>query len=306
MNASTTKSLGCGYCRNIPGKNWKSHPIKDTDGHLVCRLLIRKDTCYYCGKRGHKKIDCSEREYNRKPTTEHPMLVPRARGGPSWAERVAKNIPEKIKRVIDEETRLTAEKKAQESQSKRELWAKRKAEREERMKKQAEAREQEHVANMQKKYGKYWYNAVVGGPEDCETAQELCHKELLDYEHDKRVQYIRELEVKAERNKNKQTGTYSEYMDMKWPDDEFLPENHPIRQNFAIYASWAAHSYYYKYGKMRPDNHFMGYAYSADLNPAVVERERIAEEKKFRELGIPVPGGRYGKIIGYDIVEFNR
>ena len=239
-----------------------------------------------------------------------PLLLlhraPGAPGAPSWAEKVAKNIPEEIKRVIDEETRLSAEKKAQEAQAKRELWKKRSADREDRMKKQAEAREQQHVANMREKYGKYWYNVVVGGPEDCEIAQELCHKDLLDYEHDKRVQYIKEMKYKAEKNKNKQTVSYAEYMAMSWPDDDFLPENHPIRQNFALYASWAANSYYSKYGKMRPDNHFLGTAWGSELNPEVVERERIAEEKKYKELGKPVPRGRYGKIIGYDIAEFNR
>ena len=93
---------------------------------------------------------------------------------------------------------------------------------------------------------------------------------------------------------------------MKWPDDDFLPENHPIRQNFAIYASWAAQAYYSKYGKMRPDNHFVAYAYGADLSPEVIERERIATEKKCQEIGIPVPNGRYGKVIDYDVVEYNR
>ena len=318
MIANTTKSLGCGYCRNIPGKNWRSHQIKDTNGNLLCRLLINKDRCYYCGERGHQKLNCELRIYREesdsKPSLknpsdascEHSMLVPSVQSGPSWAEKAAKNIPEEIKRVIDEETRRAAEKKSQEAQAKRELWAKRKVEREERMKKQAEAREQEHVANMQKKYGKFWYNAVVGGPEDCETAQELCRKEEMEYERDIRIQYMRDLEVKAEKNKNRQTWTYSEYMDIKWPDADFLPENHPIRQNFAIYGSWAAHAYYYQYGKMRPDNHFMGYAYGAELNPEVVERERIAEEKKFRELEKPVPTGRYGKIIGFNIIECNR
>ena len=93
------------------------------------------------------------------------------------------------------------------------------------------------------------------------TAQELCYKELLDYESERRSQYLRELEAKAHSNKNNKTVSYAEYMEMEWPDDAFLPENHPIRQNFALYASWAANSYYSKYGKMRPDNHFLGTAW---------------------------------------------
>ena len=44
----------------------------------------------------------------------------------------------------------------------------------------------------------------------------------------------------------------------------------------------------------------------AELNPEVVERERIAEEKKYKELGKPIPKGRYGKIIDYEVVEHNR
>jgi hypothetical protein len=306
MNTSTTKSLGCGYCRNIPGKNWKSHQIKDASGNLTCRLIIRKDTCNSCGERGHKRFDCPVREYPAKSAPETPMLVPRAPGAPTWADKIKKNIPENIQHIIDADAKMIAEKKEEESRRKRESWEKRKSEREERMKQQAAVREQNHVANMQKKYGKYWYNSVVGGPEDCETAQELCYKDLLEYERDRRSQYLRELEAKAHRNKNKKTVSYSEYMTMKWPDEDFLPENHPIRQNFAIYASWAAQAYYSKYGKMRPDNHFVAYAYGADLSPEVIERERIATEKICQEIGIPVPNGRYGKVIDYDVVEYNR
>jgi len=303
---TNTRPIGCGYCRNIPGKNWKSHQIKDADGNITCRLLIRKDTCNFCGERGHKRIDCPVREYTTKSAPETPPLVPRAPGEPTWADRAAKNIPEDIQRIIDAEAKMIAEKKVEESRRKRELWEKRSADREERMKKQAEAREQEHVANMKKKYGKYWYNSVVGGPEDCETAQELCTKELLDYESERRSQYLRELKAKAHRNKNNKTVSYAEYMAMEWSELDFLPENHPIRQNFAIYASWAASSYYSKYGKMRPDNHFLGTAWGAELNPEVVERERIVEEKKYKELGKPIPKGRYGKIIDYEVVEYNR
>ena len=302
---ANTRPIGCGYCRNIPGKNWKSHQIKDASGNLTCRLLIRKDTCNSCGERGHKRIDCPVREYTAKSGHEPPTLVHCAPGAPTWADRIKKNIPEDIRLTIDAEAKLIAEKKAEESRRKRELWEKRRVDREERMKQHVDAREQNHVANMQKKYGKYWYNSVVGGPEDCETAQELCNKELLEYESERRSQYLRELEAKALGNTNKQTVSYAEYMTMEWPEMDFLPETHPIRQNFAIYASWAANSYYSKYGKMRPDNHFLGTTWGAEINPEIVERERIAEEKKYKELGKPIPKGRYGKII-YEVVEYNR
>uniref|UniRef100_A0A6C0JX31 Nanos-type domain-containing protein n=1 Tax=viral metagenome TaxID=1070528 RepID=A0A6C0JX31_9ZZZZ len=300
--SSITKPNGCGYCRNISGVNWQSHQRIDSEGIVICPVIIAKESCRYCKERGHFIPDCpklaekKKREEDRVTKIEKnfpPLFktlptVPTAPGAGagasrvptiSYAQKIAENRPAKLTAALEKEFEDRKVAEVQAKQKKAEDWRKEQEERKQQEEERKKRREAAHVQAMYDKWGTNWHNCVYMTDEDCNTAYEMRERDENEYYRmeEETEKYCKEQQELRERLKREMTP--EEYQEWEWEqDDEYFDAGVRMQTEFECRASRAAVSYFNKHGLMLPDGDFVSSEWGAERKLDKVRREKAQKK----------------------------